>query len=64
VNAKMAPVTTVKRLTDARLDQACLAFGTVVETTGGQGRPDSHPFRRSGQNSANEGCSPIVLSIA
>jgi hypothetical protein len=30
----------------------------------GMGRLDSHPFRRSGQNSANEGCSPIVLSIA
>ena len=27
------------------------------------GRTESHPFRSSGKNSANEGCSPIVLSI-
>jgi putative ABC transport system substrate-binding protein len=27
------------------------------------GRAESHPFRSSGQNSANEGCSPSVLSI-
>ena len=53
----MAPVTIVNSETDASLDQACLAFGTFVGTT-------SHPLRRSGQNSANEGCSPIVLSIA
>jgi putative ABC transport system substrate-binding protein len=27
------------------------------------GRAEAHPFRSSGQNSANEGCSPSVLSI-
>ena len=37
--------------------------GTFAGTTG-ENRANSHPFRSSGQNSANEGCSPIVLSIA
>ena len=38
-----------------------LFFGQALT---GRNRACSHPFRNSGQNSANEGCSPIVLSIA
>jgi hypothetical protein len=59
----MVPVTTVKRVTDANLDQTYLAFGTFVGTTVEWVGLTVHPFRRSGQNSANEVCSPIVLSI-
>ena len=34
-----------------------------LQSRGPKTQADSHPFRSNGQNSANEGCSPIVLSI-
>ena len=56
-------VTSVNSKIGASLDQACLAFGTSWKRRG-MWRHEFYPLRRSGQNSANEGCSPIVLSIA
>jgi hypothetical protein len=55
--------TIVNSKTDASLDQAFL-HSELRGQLPGIWRRYYYPLRRSGQNSANEGCSPSVLSIA